>query len=110
MKDHAILELRNCLRCWNDINQDRFAVENTPQGFSIGLIDALQGLSFYVVSASELGEDACEVRVPACRRAPAHVNNFTTLTRKVHSKQFQSDVDDSRRPRQQCVTVRARAL
>jgi hypothetical protein len=38
------------------------------------------------------------------------VNNFTTLTRKVHSKQFQSDVDDSRRPRQQCVTVRARAL
>jgi hypothetical protein len=41
------------------------------------------------------------VRIAACRRAPLHVNNFSTLARKVHGKQFKSDVDDARRRCQQ---------
>ncbi len=45
MQDHAIRELRNGLRCRNDIDQDRLAGDDAPQGFLIGLIDALQGLS-----------------------------------------------------------------
>ncbi len=101
MKDHVVRELRNGLRCRNDIDEDRLTGDDAPEGFLIGLIDDLQGLVFQVPSASELGEEVGKLRIAAGRRAPPHVNDLRALARKVLGKQFKTDVDDSRWRRQQ---------
>ena len=46
MKDHAVRQIRNGLRCRNDIDQNRITGENPPQRFLIGLVDCLQRLAF----------------------------------------------------------------
>src|SRR6185312_4663881 len=59
------------------------------------------GLASQVPSVSELGEEIGKLGIAARWRAPSHVNDLRALARKVVGKKFKTDVDDSRRRRQQ---------
>jgi hypothetical protein len=107
VKDHTVRERGNRIPCRNDINQDRLTVDDPPQGFAVGLIDAVQALAFCGASVLQLCEKAGKASIPACRRRPLHMNNLSTLTRKVLGKQLKPDIDDARRRRQQAVWLAA---
>jgi hypothetical protein len=110
VKDHTVREDGNRIVCRNDINQDRLALDDPPQGFAVGLIDAVQALAFCGASALQLCEKAGKASIPACRRRPLHMNNLSTLTRKVFGKQLKPDIDDARRRREQGIRLDAVAV
>jgi hypothetical protein len=105
VKDHTIRELRDGIACPNDINEDRLAADNAGQGFAIGLIDALHGLASRRPSALQLGKKIGKASIAARRRAPAHMNDFGALPRKVLGKQLEANIDDARRRRQQSIRL-----
>ena len=105
-----IRQFGNGVACRNDIDQDRIAVDNPPQGFAIRLIDALLQVAFRGRSALQLCEKTGQSRIAAGRRAPLHMNNSSALAREVFGKQLKSDVDDAWRRRQQSIRLDAIAV